>query len=349
MSDSPRASAPAAVARWSRWPAVSRWPSAPSSCWQKYACRPSLKRQNPAPAPTSEPSATRTPNARCAPRGNVPAAERGVAGRAVRHRDPALPEQAQLAPGRVDVVREHRPRSQQAVLVVRRGVVGAEQRANARDLLAVLVDVRGEEGVRYVVQQGPRRLQQRVGAREREARGDGVARPADAVPLLGQRLPLGVRAVGRGEEVLPQDAVAEHQPARDAQPHPGGLVEQRVHRAREVGAEDQGRGRTGAGEPIDEVGRDPDGVRRVGQPRLLGQRAALEPVEQGHPEPADGADLREVHVGVDEAREHQALAKVDDLVVGVVGQHDVGRAAGDDDAFSHHHRGVGLGAQVVRP
>ena len=278
--------------------------------------------------------------------GEVPAAECGVAGRAVRHRDPALPEQAQVAPGRVDVVREHRPWSQQAVLVVGRGVVGAEQRADARDLLPVLVDVRGEEGIRHVAHQGPGGRQQRVGARQREAGGDGVTVTADAVPLRGQLAALGVGAVGRGEQVLPEDAVAEHQPARDAQPYPGGLLEQGVHRTREVGPEDEGRGGTGAGEPIDEVGRDPDGVRGVGQPRLLRQRAALEPVEQGHPEPADGADLREVHVGVDEPREHQARAKVDDLVIGMVGQHDGRRAARHDHAVAHHDRCVGLGAQV---
>ena len=72
VSANPSASAPAAVARCSRCPAVRRWPSRPSSCWVKYACRPSLNSEKPVPAPTSDPSATRTPNARCAPSGNIP-------------------------------------------------------------------------------------------------------------------------------------------------------------------------------------------------------------------------------------------------------------------------------------
>ena len=57
----------------------------------------------------------------------------------------------------------------------------------------------------------------------------------------------------------------------------------------------------------------------VGEPRLLGQRALLQPVEQRHAEPADRPDLREVHVGVDEAGQHQPLAQVDDLVAGCRG------------------------------
>ena len=44
----------------------------------------------------------------------------------------------------------------------------------------------------------------------------------------------------------------------------------------------------------------------VGQPRLLGQRALVEPVEQRHAEPADDAHLREVDVGVDEPGQEHA-------------------------------------------
>ena len=115
----------------------------------------------------------------------------------------------------------------------------------------------------------------------------------------------------------------------------------------EVGAEDQrGRG-AGAGQAVDEVGGDPGGVRRVGEARLLGQRAALEPVEQRHAEAADRAYLREVHVRVDEPRQHQPLAQVDDLVIRVLGEQRAGRPAGHDDAVAHDDGGVRLGAQVV--
>ena len=124
-------------------------------------------------------------------------------------------------------------------------------------------------------------------------------------------------------------------------------VEQRVHGGREVRPEDQRGGGAGAREAVDEVGGDPGGVRRVGQARLLGQRAAFEPVEQGHAEAADRAHLRVVHVGVDEPREHQPVAEVDDLVVRVLAEELVGRSAGDDHAVADEQRRVGLRAQVV--
>ena len=48
----------------------------------------------------------------------------------------------------------------------------------------------------------------------------------------------------------------------------------------------------------------------VGHPRLLRQRALVEPVEQLQAHRADHGDLREVHVGVDEARQRDAVAAV---------------------------------------
>ena len=120
-----------------------------------------------------------------------------------------------------------------------------------------------------VGQQRARRLEQRVGAGEREARRDGVAGPALAVPALGQLQPLVVGALGRGEQVLAQDPVGQHQPGGDPQPDPGRLGEQRVHGRGEVRAEDQrGRG-AGPHQAGHEVGGHRGGVRRVGEPGLL--------------------------------------------------------------------------------
>ena len=190
-------------------PAVSRWPSRPSSCWVKYACRPSLNSEK--PGARADVRAERDPDAERQVRAERehPAAEGRVAGRAVRDRRAAAAEHPQLALGGVHVVREHRPRAEQPVLVVARRVVAAEQLAHAADLLGVLVEVRGEERAGYVAQQGPGRRQERVGAGEREARGDGVPGAAAAVPPVRERQPLGVRAVGVGEQVLAQDPVAE--------------------------------------------------------------------------------------------------------------------------------------------
>ena len=47
-------------------------PSAPSSGCTKYACSPSLSSEKPVPAPTSVPSATRTPRSTCRRSGNSP-------------------------------------------------------------------------------------------------------------------------------------------------------------------------------------------------------------------------------------------------------------------------------------
>src|SRR5699024_3972039 len=63
------ASAPAEVARCSRCAESSATPPVGSSCCMKYDWTPSLSRLKPVPAPTSEPSATRTPASRWRRRG----------------------------------------------------------------------------------------------------------------------------------------------------------------------------------------------------------------------------------------------------------------------------------------
>ena len=72
------------------------------------------------------------------------------------------------------------------------------------------------------------------------------------------------------------------------------------------------------------------GVGGVGHLGLLGQRARGEPVEQLQAHRADHRDLRIVHVGVDEAREQEAVAAVEYLGVGVGGG-DVGMGPGGED------------------
>ena len=175
------------------------------------------------PAPTSEPSATRTPRARCEPEREQPAAQRGVAVGQCATATPRAAEQPQLASGRVHVVGEHAARPEQPVLVVARRVVAAEQLPHALDLLGVLVEVRGEpERPGTSRSSAAGRLQQRVGAGQREARRDGVPGAALAVPALARASePLVVGALGRGEQVLAQDPVGQHQPAGHPQPDPG--------------------------------------------------------------------------------------------------------------------------------
>ncbi len=89
----------------------------------------------------------------------------------------------------------------------------------------------------------------------------------------------------------------------------------------------------------------PLGVVGVGQQRLLGKRASLEPVEQWHPQGADHPDLGEVHVGVDEPGQHQPVGQVDDLLVRM-GTTELGEAATlEDHPVAHEHGAVDLGAQ----
>jgi hypothetical protein len=68
-----------------------------------------------------------------------------------------------------------------------------------------------------------------------------------------------------------------------------------------VRSEDQRARSTGGCETADELVGHAGRVGGVGHPGFLGQRVAVEPFEQRHPHAADRADLREVHVGVDEA------------------------------------------------
>ena len=139
----------------------------------------------------------------------------------MRDRGAVLGEREQLRQGRVHVVGEHAARTEQPGALVGRRVVAAEQLPDALDLLDVLVEVGGEPEVRPVGEQRAGRLHQRVGAGQREARRDGVAGPALAVPALGELEPLVVGALRRGEQVLAQDPVGQHQPGGHPQPDPG--------------------------------------------------------------------------------------------------------------------------------
>ena len=87
------------------------------------------------------------------------------------------------------------------------------------------------------------------------------------------------------------------------------------------------------------------GVVDVGEPRLLGQGALLEPLQQRHAQAADDADLGEVDVRVDQPRQQQPPAQVDDLDLRVLATDLLERAAGDDEPAGHQQARVGLGAQ----
>ena len=167
-----------------------------------------------------------------APQREHPRAEGGVARRAVGHRGAPGRQHVELGVGRVHVVRQHRAATQQAVVVVGVDVVVPvrELVGDRGDLGVVLVDVGGEAGAVDRGEDVGARSEDRVGGREREARRDGVAEPAAAVPVPGQPDRLVVGALGRGEQRLGQHAVADHEPAGHPQPEPLGLGEEGVDR-----------------------------------------------------------------------------------------------------------------------
>ena len=156
---------------------------------------------------------------------------------------------------------------------------------------------------------------QRVGAGEREARRDGVAGPALAVPALGQLEPLVVGAVRGGEQVLPQDPVGQHQPRGHPQPDPGRLGEERVHRAGRSASRTPARSWSRPGPArttksvATEAAYDASASRASsGSAHFSSQSSS------GIPSPPIARTCGIVHVGVDEAGQHQPLAQVDDLV-----------------------------------
>lgn len=161
------------------------------------------------------------------------------------------------------------------------------------------------------------------------------------MPAGGQGQRFGVGALGCGQQVGAQDAVADDQPAGDPQAHPRGGGEERVDGLGEMRSEDQRARRTGGCETADELVGHAGRVRGVGHPGFLGQRVLVEPFEQRHPHAADRADLREVHVGVHETGQHQAAGQVDDAL-GRVGAAQLGvRAAGGDHPVLDEQGGVG--------
>ena len=196
----------------------------------KYACRPSLGRKSPVPAPTSEPSATPTPCSTCRRSGNspLPSAELlvGQCAPSARSR-PSAPARASVA---MHVVREHaargrpgraggRCRGSRATPGNRSATVATSAR------FSLMCEVNQTSSPRQQLGAG---VQDRVRGRQREPRGDGVPQPAPAVPALDQRAALGQRPARGGQQVVAQDPVADApgpavmlQPARARPPRTG--------------------------------------------------------------------------------------------------------------------------------
>ena len=153
-----------------------------------------------------------------------------------------------------------------------------------------------------------------------ENRGrDGVAQPAVVVPAADQVGAVGQRGLRGVEQVGAQDPVAEHQaggdvqapprrPRRTARPWPPGKCDPNTS-ALVVPERDQA---------VEELRGHRAGVGPVGQlgsPRAA--RSCSSQSSSGMPSPPIDADLREVHVGVDEAGQQQPAVQPGDRLAGV--------------------------------
>ena len=109
-----------------------------------------------------------------------------------------------------------------------------------------------------------------------------------------------------------QQPVGQHEPAENTQAALFRGGEQRGGRAREMRTENQRRRGAVRGERGDKLSRDGRRISRVGQARFLGQRQLFQPVEQPVSQAAEDADLRKVHVRVDESGQDVTAAQIAD-------------------------------------
>ena len=118
--------------------------------------------------------------------------------RAVRDGGVRAGEPVQLLVGRVHVVGEHRAVAQQPGVLVGADVVAGlrEQLFDERDLARALVHVAREQRGRVLVEQRPAGAEHLLGRGHAEARRDGVAQAAVAVPALDQLRAFGVGISG---------------------------------------------------------------------------------------------------------------------------------------------------------
>jgi len=132
-------------------------------------------------------------------------------------------------------------------------------------------------------------------------------------------------------------AVHVHQALAGHQPHVARQrgLEQRLHGLRVHGAIDAGAGGALSRQLVEEEGGRLGAAHRVGITRLGREGVALQPVEQPRRRRGDYIDLRQVEVGVDEARRDQRTAVIiqggrrvapvrDEEVVLAVGHHAPG-------------------------
>ena len=282
------------------------------------------------------------------------AAEKEVRGRAEDRHRPGLRQRAPLAPGQMDAMAEEAARAEQAVAFVDPEVIlrlGVEGQGEV-DLGPVLRQVGLDEGARRLGGQGLRHLHLRRGRGDREARRDRHMGAAPAVPGGEQGLRVvigGLRGVAH-----PVGAVAVHHHLAADHPHSPrrgggeiGLGRSGMRRAKG----DTGRGAL-TQQLVEEGPGDARGMGRVGEPRFGREDIAVQPFEQLLAPGGHHLRLRQVDMGIDEARKQQVRAVVAERGTGG-GQrgHRVMRADRCHPAVAHEDGAIlvtGEGGGVLR-
>ena len=293
------------------------------------------------PPPTSVPIAdahgpVRAPHVRGV---EEPGAEKRVRRRAVHDGGAGLGEPRALALREVDSVRVQAAGSEQAESVVDVGVVlrPRKQPSHELDLPLALrqVAVHVAVGVPGCERAGPAELL--LGRSHRETHGDRVAQPPATVPALDQRLAVARARFGVVAQRVGGVAIHQRLAADDGLTAALGHREERLGGGPVNGGEDDRGGGAVLHQTVEERFGRGARVRRRGVALLLGEREPVQPVEQV---PAGGGQhpvLREVDVGVDEARHHQRVA----VVVGREGteplRHPAPMAAPDDASVAGDH------------
>ena len=187
-----------------------------------------------------------------------------------------------------------------------------EALAHGGNFFAIFGQVTVDEYAWIVAGQAPRGLQ--LGARggQRKARRDGVVQPVATVPGLDQfaRLTLALgSAVAQAVGTL---NVHQCLACNHAQAALQGHLEERLDRTPVYGGEHLCRGRAVGQQLVEEKLRRRARIDGIGKALFGREGIALEPVEQITAAGTDDIGLRIVNVRIDEARQDESLAMLDD-------------------------------------
>ncbi len=170
------------------------------------------------------------------------------------------------------------------------------------DLVAVLREMGLDVALRMLGGERAGHLQLLGTGRDGEARRDRVSRPADPVPFPDELPAVVIGRPRRVQNGLGRVAV-HHRLAADHTHVPArGLLEEGLGGALVARAERDGGGGAVVEEPVAEPSRHRPRVLGVREFRLGREGVAVQPVEKLAPPARHDLDLREVDVGVDEAR-----------------------------------------------